>query len=98
MIPKPPKAGYKISPDIITLSRMTLEEIQNVENFTIENQFGKIVFLGKTDLTGVDLEKLVTIVHRNAEVYDDNDPEIKKIKPKVGEKLNKPAKIILYDI
>jgi hypothetical protein len=53
---------------------MTTDELKNVENFTISNEFGSIKFLGKTDVTCVDLAKIVTINHNTAEVYNDNDP------------------------
>ena len=55
LLPKQPKAGYTITPDIIAMTRMTMQELLAVENFTIENEFGKIKFLGKADLSGVDL-------------------------------------------
>ena len=74
---------------------MTTEGLKNVENFTISNEFGSIKFLGKTDLTNVDLAKIVTIKLRTAEVYNDNDPIQLKAKPPVGQKLNKPAEITL---
>ena len=40
---------------------MTTKELQNVDNFTISNQFGTLKFIGKTDLTEVDLQDIVTI-------------------------------------
>lgn len=40
---------------------MTLKQIQNVNSFSIENEFGKIDFIGDTDLTDVDLSDIVTI-------------------------------------
>jgi len=61
---------------------MSLQELQNVENFIIENQFGKIHFIGKTDLTDVDLAATVSIMKQEAEVYNDNDPNV--VKPPVG--------------
>ena len=75
---------------------MTLRELMAVEDFTIYNEHGKIQFEGATDLTEVDLEKIVTIEKGSAEVYDDTDPTT--VKPPVGQKLNKPAIISLYDM
>jgi hypothetical protein len=40
---------------------MTTMELENVENFTISNEFGSVKFIGKTDLTRVDLQDIVTI-------------------------------------
>lgn len=95
-LPKAPKTGYNITPNFVALSRMSLHELQNVENFTIENEHGKIQFIGKTDLTDVDLAATVSIMRQEAEVYNDNDPNV--IKPPVGQKLNKPAIITLKGI
>jgi hypothetical protein len=49
-----------------------------------------------TDVTGVDLADVVDIVKGSVEVYDDE--RHKNTKPIVGEKLNKPAVITLYNI
>jgi len=84
-IPLDPKPGYKTVPSIQELARMTLTQLQNVENFSIENKFGKIEWPGATDLTDLDLGELVTITARNAEVYNEEKHE----KPSIGQKLNK---------
>lgn len=83
------------------MSKMTLEQLQNVENFKVSNKYGQIEFVGKVDLTEVDIKDVVIIEEGEAEVYDDEryHPEGKggrKIKPKVGEKLNTEAIITLY--
>ena len=82
LIPQQPKAGYKTEPSYLELVRMSLRKLQNVPNFKIYNEHGSIEFIGDTDLTGVDLGKIVTIVPGEAEVYDDQDPTT--IKPPVG--------------
>lgn len=92
--PKPPKLGYWTTPDFSEIAKLSPEEVRRVEDFTIENQFGRIVFQGETDLSGVDLAEVVTIKKGEAEVYEDNYPN----KPKLGMKLNKAAIITLYDI
>ena len=71
-VPKGPKVGYTVSPSMVELSRMSLEELQKVEDFEISNEFGSISFLEPVDLTDLDLADLVTIVRRSAEVYDDS--------------------------
>ena len=70
-IPKPPKTGYMTEPAMVDLYRMSLQELGQVENFKISNEFGSVQFLDKVDLTDVDLADVVTIVLRSAEVYDD---------------------------
>jgi hypothetical protein len=41
---------------------MTVKELEKIENFSISNEFGSILWSGATDLTRVDLEDIVTIV------------------------------------
>ena len=36
-VPKGPKIGYAVSPSMVELSRMSLEELQKVEDFEISN-------------------------------------------------------------
>jgi hypothetical protein len=44
------------------LMQMCTSELVEVNDFTIEEpRFGKIEFIGPTDLTGVDLEEDITI-------------------------------------
>jgi len=75
---------------------MTLRELQHVPQFSIKNIHGEIAFDGETDLTDVDLAKIVTIEQGSAEVYADEDPTT--VKPPIGQKLNKPAVITLYNM
>ena len=72
---------------------MKRNELKQVHNFKIWNNFGSIEYPEPTDLIGVDLDKLVFIEHKQAEVYPDPS-----MKPKVGQKLNKRAIITLNDI
>lgn len=62
----------------------------------VENEFGSIRFIGKTDVTSVDFADVVTIKQGLAEVYDDERHGSSK--PAVGSKLNKPAIITLMNI
>jgi len=95
-VPKGPKNGYAVSPSMVELSRMSLDELLKVEEFEISNEFGSITFLEPVDLTDLDLADLVTIVWRSAEVYDDD--KHKDYKHPVGEKINRPALIKLRDM
>ncbi len=84
LLPKEPKEGYHLIPSMALLARMTTSQLQHVKGFRIGNEHGSIEFEGETDLTGVDLAKIVTITHMEAEVYNDKDPEQLKMKPPVG--------------
>jgi len=87
------KKGYKTVPDNIQISRMSEAELKEIQDFTVENEFGKIVFEGKTDITGLNLDEIIDIRPKEIIVY----PEDKfPIKPQVGEQLNKSATISLY--
>jgi len=91
--PMRPKTGYYTEPLFEILSAMPVEECKRIPNFVIGNEFGSIEFFGETDLTGVNLAELVTIRHKEAEVYP-----AETLKPSFGAKLNKAALITLYDI
>jgi nuclear pore complex protein Nup98-Nup96 len=91
LIPKPPKEGYRINPDYASLCRMSEDQLRNVSNFSIANEFGKIEFQGKVDLTGGNLRDDIVIRHREVVVYpEDSD------KPLRGKKLNLPAIVTLF--
>ena len=79
---------------MLDIKRMTLEEIENVKGFSIWTEFGKIEFLEKVDLTGVDLREIITIDERGAEVYVDGVHD----KPEVGKGLNVKSLITLENI
>ena len=89
--PTRPKMGYSTVPDYDQgLLRMTKAELENVRDFVIENQHGRIQFLGTTDLTDVDLARDVTIKARSVDVYPDESQ-----RPEIGQKLNKVAHVTL---
>ena len=87
------REGYFMIPDEYEISRMTLEEINNVENFTIFNENGKIEFEGKVSLYGADFDKLFNIEHELIE-YEKGEwchsPR--------GQNFNIPAKITFYNV
>ena len=80
-------------PDEYEISRMTLEEINNVENFAIFNENGKIEFEGKVSLYGINFDKLFNIEHELIE-YEKGEwchsPR--------GKNFNIPAKITFYNV
>ncbi len=93
-VPKPPKTGYTMQPPMHVLSRMSVSELAKVQDFTISNKYGIILFKGKTDLLDLDLGDLITISERSVEVYD----ERRHAKHAQGTKLNKPAIVTFYNI
>ena len=91
-VPKLTKLGYKCNPSIEEMKRMSDRELQQIENFTIENEHGKVEFDGKTDVRGLDIDDIVFIQPGMIEVYP-----IEESKPRRGEKLNKPSTLTLYN-
>jgi len=82
LLPKAPKEGYQTSPSMEQLLKMSVKELESVEKFTVFNEFGSVEWVGKTDVTRVDLKDIVTIEQSNAEVYDDERHKLTK--PSVG--------------
>ena len=82
-----------MNPDEYTISRMTLKEIKNVENFSLFNENGKIEFEGKVSLYGANLDKLFNIEHEFIE-YEKGEwchsPR--------GQNFNVPAVITFYNV
>ena len=94
VVPRNTKENLKFLPDFVDLCRMTENELKSVENFSIENEFGKIQFMEPVDLRNADFDKIVKIEHKYIEVYGDDAAELK---PKKGEGLNNPAIIYFYN-
>lgn len=92
MYPKFSRNNYSIKPDLATIHKMTEEELKSVKDFTIENEYGKIIFEGETNIIGLDLDKIIRIEDKRVIVYPE-DCDI----PHIGEGLNKPAIIHLYN-
>jgi len=90
LIPNLRKPGYYTKPDYKSFYRMTEEELKKVKNFTIGNEFGRIIFDNETDVSGVDFNDIVEIKQSEVIVYPDEEN-----KPNIGEKLNKPCTIYL---
>ena len=94
---------YYTEPDFTTIVRMDEEEARHVENFTIGNKYGKVIWEGYTDILNVlkgrgnynfdNLSEVISINYSSLTVYEDEDK-----KPNEGEALNKPAFVYLYDL
>lgn len=91
-MPSLSKKGYETEPEYADLCRMDLTQLENVQNFTVKNKFAKVVFLDKTNVVGLDLDKIIQLNHKSVELYNDE-----RSKPNTGEGLNKPALITFYE-
>ena len=85
--------GYKTKPSLVEMARMTVEELRKVRNFTVENEFGKIVFEGETDVLGLNVAEIIKINLKEIVGYPD---ESSVEKPDIGKGLNKSAVLTLY--
>lgn len=85
---------YTIKPTLKDISRMTVEELEQVENFSISNKNGKIEFIEPIDLTGVNLDQIVNIIPGKVELYKNNNISFL---PQPGKGLNKKAIIHIYN-
>ena len=78
--------GYKITQE-------SSDQDGQVQDLQISNEFGKILWPGTTNVTGLNFDSIVKISHQNVEVYPDE-----AMKPSQGEGLNKPAYVALHNI
>ena len=87
------RPGYFMNPNEYTISRMTIDEINNVQNFEIYNENGKIHFDNAVSIYGVNFDKLFIINHDLIE-YEKGEwchsPR--------GTNFNIPATITFYNI
>lgn len=97
LVPTLTNKGYTTCPSYVDLCRMNSEELGNVKDFGIENEFGKIIWLEGVDLRGLNLDELVTIKKGMVEVYKDDEDSLYS-KAKIGEGLNKPAMVTFFNI
>lgn len=84
------KPGYKTSPPWEELSRAEESRLSSVENFRVENRWGRVEWLESVDLRAVDLSAEVEIGKDFAEVYRAGRS------PPRGTGLNFPAMITLF--
>jgi len=49
---------------------MSSEELKNIENFKIYNEYGEVLYLNPVNLLGIDLDKECTIKHKLIELQD----------------------------
>ena len=87
------RPGYYMNPNEYYISRMSVDEIKNIQNFEICNENGKIHFDETVSIYGVNFDKLFTIGHDLIE-YEKGEwchsPR--------GQNFNIPATITLFNI
>lgn len=90
------KMEYFTIPDISVLQSMSDEELRNVPKFTVYRpSVGQIQWEGLTDVRDVNLDDVVVIENNYIAVYEGWNDDVK---PPVGTSLNKPARVILFNI
>jgi hypothetical protein len=83
---------YSTSPSMIDIARMSASELRSIENFTISNEFGSVEFPGRSDLTGLNLDRIVQIHQDSVILYPEGCP-----KPKPSEGLNRKARVTIFN-
>lgn len=80
-----------ISPDLSELARMSDAELAEVKNFVVGRRgYGRVKFVGATDVRGVRINDIFVFRHRALLVYPDDEK-----KPPVGKGFNRPAIVTL---
>jgi hypothetical protein len=73
--PKLTLEGYLTSPHINVLKNMNNKELSKVKNFTIIRPgYGKIEWIGETDVRSLNLDEIVKIEKKEVFVYEDCPP------------------------
>lgn len=90
-------SDFWTKPSIEQLQRLSEVELACVPDFSIGNKYGRIEFEEEVDLLDADLSKIVKINRGEVilyppEFFEDED------RPLTGEKLNRQARVTLYDI
>jgi len=83
------RENYYTVPDIRELEKMTPEQLTKVKDFKVMHKgFGSITWKGVTDVTGIDLDKVVMFGDNTLEVFPDQAL-------KLGHPLNAKAEVVL---
>lgn len=91
------RKDYTLYPSLVEIARMTELQLSSIENLSIENEYGQILWEGETDVRGINFDVLVNLDLYSATVYPE-EIERQNLKPEVGQGLNKPATITLFKI
>lgn len=85
---------YWTEPSIAEMEKMTVSQLMKIKNFTIVNDYEKLVFEGETNVVRLNLCEIVRVQDMSFVVYPD---DIENEKPEVGFELNKPAVLTLFN-
>lgn len=86
------KQGYYTIPSAEDLTKRSLKQLECVEGFTVgRRECGKIMFLGNTNIAGLDLDNLVSIEPLDITVRRSSDQPHSK-------NLNKPALVFFENV
>ena len=90
--PRLGKAGYYTVPDMSEIHKMSREQLRSVEDFTVGRRgAGKLVFLGATDVTGLNIDELLCIEKECVEIVQQADSS-------KSDRLNKPALLYFEEV
>jgi len=93
LVPRVTRPGYSTIPSLDILKKMSADQLKEVVDFTVEREgVGSVKFLGTTDVRGLDIDNIVIFRPKEIIVYPNEER-----KPPIGEELNKPAIITLYN-
>lgn len=95
LLPISTRQEYKLTPSMSKIYRMTKDHLQKVEDFCIQNKYGKIVWPGETDILELNFDLLIEISLHRAEVYASRIFKTESCRHVVGTKLNKLAVVTL---
>ncbi|OMJ65227.1 hypothetical protein SteCoe_38758 [Stentor coeruleus] len=85
---------YWTEPSIEEMGKMTVRDLKKIKNFTIVNDYEKLVFEGETNVIRLNLLEIVRVQKNSFVVYPD---DLVNEKPEVGFELNKPAVLTLFN-
>ncbi|OMJ73743.1 hypothetical protein SteCoe_27513 [Stentor coeruleus] len=84
--------GYTTVPSITEMARMPVSLLKKVKNFTVKNEFGKLVFEGETNVIKLNVAGIIKIEQKTVGGYENTDIP----KPEIGQELNKQSVLTLY--
>ena len=90
------KSNLNTKPKLEELVNLTKKELENLNNFIVYNNYGKIEFLEPVDLTYITIDDIISIDELNIRLYN-SDYYTNNI-PSVGEKLNVISKVTIFGV
>ena len=79
----------KVTPSIEQMKRMKLKELKNIENLTLENEYGKIMFECPINVIGINFDQFISFSHKEFISFPNGENSS-------DERLNKPALVTLF--